>query len=222
MANCNTNNKIDLYKFWTKVRLGYRLQYEKSVMQESKKRLLPNNIKTEYQRIDILPHAAMSLFFCFPDACVWGKHSARKSTAKWRRPPRTVPALTPGHDRAEALQQRRYPLFIERRNILGRSQTETITIRVTPEEKLTMQGKMYEAVAPSMREFVLRMCVDGKIVVNSDLRALNQELRYQGNNLNQLTKLCHQGRISAVDHSELLSVYLQILLALGGENDGDY
>ena len=52
---------------------------------------------------------------------------------------------------------------------MGRSQTETITIRVTPEEKLAMQGKMYEAVAPSMREFVLRMCVDGKIVVNSDL-----------------------------------------------------
>ena len=105
---------------------------------------------------------------------------------------------------------------------MGRSQTETITIRVTPEEKLAMQGKMYEAVAPSMREFVLRMCVDGKIVVNSDLRELNQELRYQGNNLNQLTKLCHQGRISAVDLSELLSLYRQILVALGGENDGSY
>ena len=103
---------------------------------------------------------------------------------------------------------------------MGRSQTETITIRLTPEEKLAMQGKMYEAVAPSMREFILRMCADGKIVVNSDLRELNQELRYQGNNLNQLTKLCHQGRISAVDLSELLSVYRQILFALGGENDG--
>ena len=96
---------------------------------------------------------------------------------------------------------------------MGRSQTETITIRVTPEEKLSMQGKMYEAVAPSMREFILQMCMDGKIIVNSDLRELNQELRYQGNNLNQ-------GRISMVDLSELLSLYRQILLALGGENDG--
>ena len=103
---------------------------------------------------------------------------------------------------------------------MGRSQTKTITIRVTPEEKLSMQGKMYEAVAPSMREFILQMCMDGKIIVNSDLRELNQELRYQGNNLNQLTKLCHQGRISMVDISELLSLYRQILLALGGENDG--
>lgn len=103
---------------------------------------------------------------------------------------------------------------------MGRSQTETITIRVTPEEKLAMQGKMYEAVAPSMRAFILDMCMHGKVIVNLDLRELNQELRYQGNNLNQLTKLCHQGRISAVDLSELLSVYRQILLALGGENDG--
>ena len=103
---------------------------------------------------------------------------------------------------------------------MGRTQTETITIRVTPDEKLSMQGKMYEAFAPSMREFIVRMCMDGKVIVNSDLRELNQELRYQGNNLNQLTKLCHQGRISAVDLSELLSVYRQILLTLGGENDG--
>ena len=103
---------------------------------------------------------------------------------------------------------------------MGRSQTETITIRVTPEEKLSMQGKMYEAVAPSMREFILRMCMDGKVIVNSDLRELNQELRYQGNNLNQFTKLCHQGRIYAPELAELLTLYRQILLALGGENDG--
>ena len=119
-------------------------------------------------------------------------------------------------------QKKRKPkdIIVRKENYLGRSQTETITIRVTPEEKLSMQGKMYEAVAPSMREFILQMCMDGKIIVNSDLRELNQELRYQGNNLNQLTKLCHQGRISAVDLAELLSIYRQILLALGGENDG--
>lgn len=105
---------------------------------------------------------------------------------------------------------------------MGRSQIETITIRVTPEEKLTMQGKMYEAVAPSMRDFILKMCMNGKVIVNSDLRELNQELRYQGNNLNQLTKLAHQGRIISADLSELLSVYRQILLALGGDSVGGY
>ena len=48
---------------------------------------------------------------------------------------------------------------------------------------------MYEATAPSMRQFVMDLCMNGEIVVNSDLRELNSELRYQGNNLNQLTRL---------------------------------
>ena len=103
---------------------------------------------------------------------------------------------------------------------MGRLQSESISLHVTPEEKKDVAERMKKAVAPSMRSFILDMCMNGKIIVNSDLRELNQELRYQGNNLNQLTKLCHQGRISSVDLSELLSLYRQILLALGGENDG--
>ena len=79
---------------------------------------------------------------------------------------------------------------------------------------------MYKAVAPSMRQFVLDMCMDGQIIVNSDLRELNAELRYQGNNLNQLTRLAHQGRASVVDFKELISLYRKILLALGGDSDG--
>ena len=104
---------------------------------------------------------------------------------------------------------------------MSRTQTETLTIRLTSEEKIALQRKMYEATSPSMRQFILDMCIDGQVVVNSDIRELNTELRHQGNNLNQLAKLAHQGRISAVDLSELLSVYRQILLALGGEKHGD-
>lgn len=103
---------------------------------------------------------------------------------------------------------------------MGRTQTETLTLRLTPEEKFSLQGKMYEAVAPSMRQFVLDMCMDGQIIVNSDLRELNAELRYQGNNLNQLTRLAHQGRVTEVNLAELISLYRKILLALGGDSDG--
>ncbi len=104
---------------------------------------------------------------------------------------------------------------------MGRTQTETITIRVTPEEKMNLQERMYEAVAPSMRQFVIEMCMNGKVVVNSELRELNSELRYQGNNLNQLTRLVHQGRASVIDLAELLSLYQKILLSLGGNNNGN-
>ena len=105
---------------------------------------------------------------------------------------------------------------------MGRTQTETLTLRLTPEEKFSLQEKMYAAVAPSMRQFVLDMCMDGQIIVNSDLRELNAELRYQGNNLNQLTRLAHQGRVSSVNLAELVLLYRKILLALGGDNDGGH
>ena len=101
---------------------------------------------------------------------------------------------------------------------LSRKQTETLTIRLTAEEKLELQKKMYEAVSPSMRDFILKMCRDGKIIVNEELRKLNRELKYQGNNLNQLTRLAYQNRFSSADLSELLSVYRKILAALGGQN----
>lgn len=86
---------------------------------------------------------------------------------------------------------------------------------------MKLQERMYKAVAPSMRDFVLKMCMDGQIIVNEDLRELNQELRRQGNNLNQLARLAHQHRITVVDLTELLKVYRQILVAIGGDNDGD-
>ena len=104
---------------------------------------------------------------------------------------------------------------------MGRTQTETITIRVTPEEKMALQERMYEAVAPSMRQFVMDMCKNGHIVVNSDLRELNSELRYQGNNLNQLTRLAHQGKAKVIGLADLLSVYRKILLTLGGNSNGN-
>ena len=112
------------------------------------------------------------------------------------------------------------PTFNGKENQMGRNQTERLTIRLTPEEKMTLQERMHKAVAPSMRDFVLKMCMDGKIVVNEDLRELNQELRRQGNNLNQLVRLVHQRRISAVDLSDLLDVYCKILIAIVGDQNG--
>ena len=67
---------------------------------------------------------------------------------------------------------------------MGRLQSESISLHVTLEEKKAMVERMKEAASPSMRAFILDMCMHGKVIVNSDLRELNQELRYQGNNLN--------------------------------------
>ena len=104
---------------------------------------------------------------------------------------------------------------------MARSQTETITIRLTEEEKDALTEKHMYAGSPSWRQFILDMCMRGQIIVSEDMRKLNAELRRQGNNLNQLTRLAHQGRIDAVDLTELLDCYRQIILAIGGESDGN-
>ena len=104
---------------------------------------------------------------------------------------------------------------------LARSQTETITIRLTGEEKDALTEKLMYAGSPSWRQFILDMCMRGQIIVSEDMRKLNAELRRQGNNLNQLTRLAHQGRIDAVDLTELLDCYRQIIFTIGGESDGN-
>ena len=110
---------------------------------------------------------------------------------------------------------------LRKENNLARKQTETITIRVTQKEKNELQKKMKTSSSPSMRQFILGMCMDGKIIVNDELKKLNSELRYQGNNLNQLTKCVHQGKITVLNFQELLLTYRKILNELRGETNGN-
>ena len=48
---------------------------------------------------------------------------------------------------------------------MGRLQSESISLHVTPEEKKAMVERMKEAVSPSMRAFILDMCMHGKVIV---------------------------------------------------------
>lgn len=94
---------------------------------------------------------------------------------------------------------------------MPRNQTKRVTIRLTPEDYDTLMWKRIEAAGLTWREFIFKMCTEGKVVSNDALRELNKELRYQGNNLNQLTRLAHQGEIKVVDLSELRKLYERLL-----------
>ena len=182
--------------------------------------------------IGYIGEVAFFLLHLFPALCVrgWGKHSAWMSTAFRRRTSRTQSGRSPNPltfslRKEKVIQKNRIREATAKKHVrkekpLSRKQTETLTIRLTAEEKMELQKKMYEAVSHSMRDFILKMCRDGKIIVNEELRELNRELKYQGNNLNQLTRLAHQNRFSSADLSQLLSVYRKILAALGGQNHG--
>ena len=182
--------------------------------------------------IGYIGKVAFFLLQLSPALCVrgWGKHSAWMSTAFRRHTSRTQSGRSPNPltfslrkekvNQKKRIKEESAKKHVRKERPLSRKQTETLTIRLTAEEKMELQKKMYEAVSPSMRDFILKMCRDGKIIVKEDLRELNRELKYQGNNLNQLTRLAHQNRFSSADLSQLLSVYRKILAALGGQNHG--
>ena len=97
---------------------------------------------------------------------------------------------------------------------MARQQTETITIRVTPKEKERFIKLMQRVSAPSQRSFILDMCFNGKVIDTEELKKANRELRYQGNNLNQLTRLVHQGELRVLNLNELIKSYKEVLRAI--------
>lgn len=56
-------------------------------------------------------------------------------------------------------------------------------------------------------EFVRRAAMDREVTVIEGMDELLRELRYQGNNLNQLTVMARQGRITQVNYEPFTEVY---------------
>ena len=87
----------------------------KTVMQESKKRLLANSVKTICQRIDILPHMAMSLFFS-----VFPTLASGASIARGRPPPFGGAHLAPSlRSRWDRIGQKPEPTFHWKEKYIG-------------------------------------------------------------------------------------------------------
>lgn len=73
-----------------------------------------------------------------------------------------------------------------------------IHIRISEENYRRLKRKSKE-LAITQTEFIERFISNGQITVISDLVEMQRQLRYIGNNLNQLTKLCHEGRIKCLN-----------------------
>lgn len=81
--------------------------------------------------------------------------------------------------------------FLEVINI----KTERITFRMTSDELGKIQAKANKANM-KISEYLRQTSLNNEIVVIEDLKEFTKELRGIGTNLNQLTILCHQGRIT--------------------------
>ena len=73
-----------------------------------------------------------------------------------------------------------------------------IHIRVSEENYKRLKKKSKE-LDITQTAFIERFISNGEIVIINDLVEMQRQLRYIGNNLNQLTKLCHEGRIECLN-----------------------
>ena len=87
--------------------------------------------------------------------------------------------------------------------------TEIITLRVTPQTKDRIRAKARE-LNLTVTDY-LCLCGLGKRIVRVDgLDKMLSELKAQGRNLNQLTKLANMGRIDLVDAENFTEAYTNL------------
>ena len=88
-----------------------------------------------------------------------------------------------------------------------------ITIRLSPEEYDAICEKAAKAyMTPSA--FIRASALRQKIVVIPDLRAVGREVKAIGSNINQLTMLAHQGRITAPRLDDTVDALIKVYEAL--------
>lgn len=89
------------------------------------------------------------------------------------------------------------------------AKNQFIRARVAGWEKDCIRRKA-SAAHVTESEFVRRAAMEQDVVVIDGIEEVLRELRYQGNNLNQLTVMARQGRITQVDYEPFMEVYERI------------
>ena len=87
-----------------------------------------------------------------------------------------------------------------------RKRNKTISIRCTEEEYSGVHSRA-EKYGLRLNEFVLKTALGKKIIVAEGLADVIRQQKAIGNNLNQLTRLAHEGKVTVVDLKPLLDEY---------------
>ena len=95
-----------------------------------------------------------------------------------------------------------------------RTRDVTITIRCTKDERDKIRERA-SSRGLKLSDFVLRSALGKKIVVADGFWEMGKQLKAVGNNLNQLTRLCNEGRVKAVDLKECSKTLFDIYGRLG-------
>ena len=96
-----------------------------------------------------------------------------------------------------------------------------INIRSTKKEKTQSENKANKCNM-TISKFILNSCLRDNIVIINGLDKFDTELRRIGNNINQLTKLCNQGRITNINledaKKEMKSIWQLLNLLIQNQN----
>ena len=95
-----------------------------------------------------------------------------------------------------------------------RTRDVTITVRCTEDERRKIRERA-SSRGLKLSDFVLRSALGKKIVVADGFWEMGKQLKAVGNNLNQLTRLAHEGRVKAVDLKECSKTLFDIYSQLG-------
>ena len=93
---------------------------------------------------------------------------------------------------------------------LRRSNPERLDLRIPMKDKRDIIARFEKSGLSNFSRFVRNCCLNNPIIVIDDLQGLSAELHKVGNNLNQLTMLCHQGMIAAPDIVETTEMLKRI------------
>lgn len=84
---------------------------------------------------------------------------------------------------------------------MGRTKAKQLNIRVTEQDYQRIVSRAKKANV-SISAFMLTMALKGKFTFVSGLPEISRELRFIGNNINQITRLSHEGKLKIINMDE--------------------
>ena len=103
-------------------------------------------------------------------------------------------------------------------NIHGRARNKKMCFWVSESEQKSIK-KLIARTGLSQREYLLSTALGKTVYQVDELKPMLFELKAIGRNLNQLTTLAHQGRISAINLSEATNALSKNYAAINGLYD---
>ena len=87
--------------------------------------------------------------------------------------------------------------------------TSILTARLIPAEKAAIERKAKQA-SMTVTDYIVKCALGKNVRATQDLEPILSELKAQGRNLNQLTKLANMGRIDLVDAENFTEAYTNL------------